>query len=160
MSWSRRRFLQVGMAGTVVLATAGYFARPRGDVVTALVPVVLAGSLPLDAAGKAQAVAETAAAFHRAVAGLTPAVQAEVAQLLALLRFMPTRLAFTGIASPLDEAAPADVAAFLERWRASRFDLLRVGYQALTQLLQAAWYDNPTSWRAIGYPGPPQSPGA
>ncbi len=160
MSWSRRRFLQVGVAGTVVLATAGYLARPRGDVITALVPVVLAGSLPQDPAGRARAIAETAAAFHRAVAGLTPAVQAEVAQLLALLRFMPTRLAFTGIASPIDEAAPAEVAAFLQRWRASRFDLLRASYQALTQLTQAAWYDNPSSWQAIGYPGPPRSVGA
>lgn len=160
MSWTRRRFLQVGVAGAAVLATAGYLARPRGDVIAALVPVVLAGSLPREAAARARAVAEIAAAFHRAVAGLTPAVQAEVAQLLGLLRFMPTRLAFTGIASPLDEAAPADMAAFLERWRTSRFDLLRASYQALTQLIQAAWYDNPSSWQAIGYPGPPRSLGA
>jgi hypothetical protein len=47
------------------------------------------------------------------------------------------------------------VAGFLARWRTSRFDLARAGYQALTQLIQAAWYDNPVAWRAIGYPGPP-----
>jgi len=87
---------------------------------------------------------------------LTPAVQAEVGQLLALLRFLPTRLALAGIASPLDEAPAADIAAFLDRWRESRFDLLRASYQALTQLIQAAWYDNPASWPAIGYPGPPK----
>jgi hypothetical protein len=151
----RRRFLQVGIAGTAVLATAGWLSRPRGGVVEALVPVVLEGSLPASGAERARAVRDVTEAFHRAVGGLTPAVQAEVGQLLALLRWMPTRLAFTGVASPLDEAAPGDVAAFLSRWRESRFDLLRAGYQALTQLIQAAWYDNPASWAAIGYPGPP-----
>jgi hypothetical protein len=83
-------------------------------------------------------------------------VQDEVGQLLALLRLLPSRLALTGIASALEDAEPAQIAAFLKRWRESRFDLLRAGYQALTQLLQAAWYDNPASWAAIGYPGPPQ----
>jgi hypothetical protein len=157
MSPGRRRFLQVGLAGTAVLATAGWFATSRGGVVEALVPVVLDGSLPAPGPERERAVRDVTEAFHRAVAGLTPAVQGEVAQLLALLRFAPTRLAFTGIAAPLDAAAPADIAAFLARWRASRFDLLRASYQALTQLIQAAWYDNPASWAAIGYPGPPRN---
>jgi hypothetical protein len=52
------------------------------------------------------------------------------------------------------------VSAFLARWRESRFDLLRAGYQALTQLVQAAWYGNPRAWGAIGYPGPPAVGGA
>ena len=152
---NRRRFLQVGAAGGALLLTAGWLARPRDGVVEALVPVVLEGSLPPPGPARARAIADVGEAFRRAVAGLTPAVQAEVAQLLALLQFMPTRLAFTGIAAPLHEADPRDIAAFLERWRASRFDLLRASYQALTQLIQAAWYDNPASWAAIGYPGPP-----
>jgi hypothetical protein len=157
MNPSRRRFLQVGVAGAAVLATAGWFAsRPRGGVVEALVPVVLAGSLP-PAPERQAAVRDVTEAFHRAVGGLAPDVQREVRQLLALLSFMPTRLAFTGIARPLDEADPADVARFLSAWRTSRFDLLRAGYQALTQLIQAAWYDNPMSWKAIGYPGPPRA---
>lgn len=157
MSPGRRRFLQVGLVGTALLATAGWLARPRGGVIEALVPVILDGSLPAPGPERVRAVRDVTEAFHRAVAGLTPSVQGEVAQLLALLRFAPTRLALTGIASPLDEAAPADIAAFLTRWRASRFDLLRASYQALSQLVQAAWYDNPASWAAIGYPGPPRS---
>ena len=153
----RRRFLQVGIAGAAVLATAGWISRPGGGVVEALVPVVLDGSLPAGGPERARAVRDVTEAFHRAVAGLAPAIQSEVSQLLALLAFMPTRLAFTGIASPLHEAAAADIAAFLSRWRESRFDLLRASYQALTQLIQAAWYDNPASWAAIGYPGPPKA---
>lgn len=153
----RRRFLQVGLAGAAVLATAGWLVgRPREGVVEALVPVVLAGSLP-PVPGEAAAVREVTEAFHRAVAGLAPEVQQDVRRLLSLLAFAPTRLAFTGIGAPLAQAPAAQVARFLSSWRTSRFDLLRAGYQALTQLIQAAWYDNPLSWKAIGYPGPPRA---
>ena len=43
-----------------------------------------------------------------------------------------------------------EIAAFLDRWRFSRFGIQRAGYQALIQLLQAAWYGNPISWSTIG----------
>jgi hypothetical protein len=82
-------------------------------------------------------------------------VQSEINDLLGLLHFAPTRYALAGIGSAWPEASTQDVSDFLARWRTSRFDLLRAGYQALTQLLQAAWYGNPRSWPAIGYPGPP-----
>ena len=154
---NRRRFLQVGLAGSAVLATAGWFAtRPPSGVVEALVPVVLSGSLPAPPAREA-AVRDVAEAFHRAIGGLAPEVQRELRQLLSMLAFLPTRVAFTGIVAPLEEARPEEIARFLSSWRASRFDLLRAGYQALTQLIQAAWYDNPLSWKAIGYPGPPRT---
>ena len=56
----------------------------------------------------------------------------------------------------IESASGKEISQFLARWRVSRFDLLRAGYQALTQLIQASWYDNPTSWSVIGYPGPPR----
>jgi hypothetical protein len=34
--------------------------------------------------------------------------------------------------------------------------LLQQGYQALHDLVLAAWYARPDSWPAIGYPGPPE----
>ena len=54
-----------------------------------------------------------------------------------------------------ESASGEESSQVLVRWRTSRFDLLRVAYQALTQLIQASWYDNPTSGSVIGYPGPP-----
>ena len=164
---TRRRFLQVGLAGTAVLVAARLLSpgAPRlpyrvldghsAEVIAALVPAVLAGSLPADPAARAGAIGDTVDAFDRAVSGLSPAVQAEIDQLLSVLRLAPTRIALAGITSSWKEASEAEVGAFLNRWRTSRFDLLRAGYQALTQLLQAAWYDNALSWHAIGYPGPP-----
>ena len=124
-------------------------------MVAAIVPVVLAGSLPEAGEARAKAIADTVDAFDRAVAGLSAAVQKEVEELFSVLRFAPTRLAFTGLWEPVEEAGAAEVAAFLRRWRSSRFEIQRAGYQALTQLIQASWYDNPASWAAIGYPGPP-----
>ena len=122
-------------------------------------PAVLAGALPAKEAERTGAIREVVEAFDRAVSGLSPAVQREIEDLLSLLRYAPTRIAFTGIGSSWEDAEVQSVAAFLARWRESRFDLLRAGYQALTQLLQAAWYGNPRSWPAIGYPGPPPVPG-
>lgn len=121
----------------------------------AIVPVVLAGSLPADAAARNAAVDQVIEAFDRAITGLSPAVQAEIGELLDVLRYAPTRVALAGITGSWAHASPESIAAFLQRWRTSRFDLLRSGYQALTQLIQAAWYDNPLAWKAIGYPGPP-----
>ena len=166
---TRRQFIKVGIAGAALLAAARYLDRPlaapagayrvlddnAAKIVRALIPVVLAGSLPNEEAARAHATAEVLAAFDRAVSGLAPAIQEELAQLFSFLNFAPSRLAFTGLWTPLDEAPPADIKAFLTRWRHSRFDLQRQSYEALTQLVQASWYDNPSSWKAIGYPGPP-----
>lgn len=164
---TRRRFLQVGLVGVAVIAIARTL-EPRGlpayfrvldggsePLVRALVPVVLAGSLPTREDERVVAIQEVVEAFDRAVSGLSPAIQDEIDDLLGVLRFGPTRLALTGLWAPLETASGAEIAQFLARWRTSRFDLLRAGYQALTQLIQASWYDNPASWDAIGYPGPP-----
>jgi hypothetical protein len=163
---TRRQFLQVGLAGAALLAAARLLERPapmpplrvldpsRAAIVGALAPVVLEGSLPSGEPGRGQALREVVAGFDAALALLPSAARDEVGQLLSLLAFGPARVLLAGVHVPLEEAAPRDIAAFLTRWRTSRFDLARAGYQALTQLLQAAWYDNPSSWPAIGYPGP------
>ena len=169
---TRRQFIQVGLAGAAVFATVRWLEgsqaaaaanfrfldAPGVVMVGAFVPVVLAGSLPEETAARARAIREVVEAFDRAVAGLSPAVQKEVDQLFGVLRFAPARLAFTGLWAPVEESPPEEVAAFLARWRHSRFEIQRAGYQALTQLIQASWYDNPASWAAIGYPGPPKLP--
>ncbi len=169
---TRRQFIKVGIAGAAVFATVRWLespqAAPAADfrfldasgvaMVTGFVPVVLAGSLPDEAQARARAVREVVEAFDRAVAGLSAAVQKEVDQLLGILRFPPARLAFTGLWAPVEESSQEEIGAFLTRWRRSRFEIQRAGYQALTQLIQAAWYGNASSWAAIGYPGAPVLP--
>ena len=167
---TRRQFLKVGLASGAVLAGAGWLALRRGRapatgygwldaraarIVTAIVPAVLEGALPEAPAARKQAIGEATAAFDRAISGLSPAVQEEIAQLFSLLGLAAGRFIVAGVRSEWHEATPEELHAFLRRWRESRFGLLRAGYQALTQLIQAAWYGNPSSWERIGYPGPP-----
>jgi hypothetical protein len=165
---TRRQFIKVGLGGAVVLAAVRFLDRPLAApaagfrvldaeatrMVTALVPVVLAGALPAEPAANARAIRETVEAFDRAVAGLTASVQEEVAQLFSFLGFAPTRI-FAGLWVPVEEATAEELQTFLTRWRFSTFQLQRAGYAALTQLIQASWYGNTAAWTTIGYPGPP-----
>jgi hypothetical protein len=166
---SRRRFLQGGLAAAAALFALRVLegappppARPyraldpaSARIVAAIAPVVLAGALPASGPAREAAVGRVVEGVDRAIAGFDRPVREELSRLLGLLRFAPARLALAGLWRPLEEARGEDIAAFLARWRESRFDLLRAAYQALTQLAQAAWYDDAEAWARIGYPGPP-----
>jgi hypothetical protein len=173
---TRRQFLKAGIAGGALLvavrAAYGPFAPDptvaedagfayavldgkARTVVAAVVPVMLAGALPVDSAQQEHAITAVVRGVDQAISGLPPAVQEEVAQLFALLGFPLTRRLLAGVASPWLQASPDAVRAFLERWRASRFSLLRSAYAALHELIMAAWYGNPMAWPGIDYPGPP-----
>jgi len=172
---TRRTFLVAGLAGSAALVTAWWLrgtreqAPPSGAlapllsldpealaIVAAIVPAMLDDALPSAPAEHAAAVAETVANVARAIGGLPPATQKELGQLFSLLALAPTRIALARVDSPWGEARPDEVSAFLDRWRTSRWKLLRSAYDALHQLVYAAWYGNPKSWPAIGYAGPPR----
>jgi hypothetical protein len=166
---SRRQFIQVGVAGAAILAAARWLDRSeaaaapapyrfldaRGAAATAALIPVIVTTLPTETAARARAIEETVSAFDRAVSGLSPAVRKEVDELFSILRFTPMRVMLTGLWAPLEESPQEEIAAFLTRWRFSSFDIQRAAYQALNQLLIAAWYGNAASWGAIGYPGAP-----
>src|SRR5262245_10214580 len=169
---TRRTFLLAGVAGTAALVAAAWLRNTRvapgtagtgaalsadaDDVLSAVVPVFLAGALPADADAAKRSVRETIANIGVAIAGLPPAAQRELAQLFSLLGFAPARIALARVSPAWRDASTDDVAAFLERWRTSDFLMFRSAYGALHQLVFAAWYGNPASWPAIGYPGPPR----
>ena len=170
---TRRTFLLAGIGGASVLAAAGWLrgrsapsplqgaastpilAPDAFAVLTAVTPAFLAGALPDDPAAASAAIRKTVDNVGIAIAGLAPAAQQELGQLFALLGFAPARMALARVTSPWSEARDAEIAAFLERWRTSGFLLFQSAYAALHQLVFAAWYGNPDSWPAIGYPGPP-----
>ena len=170
---TRRTFILAGVTGAATLAAAAWLRSGRvapvdpaagapalgqdaDAVLASVVPVMLAGALPADAAAATRAAHETLVAVGTAIAGLPPAAQRELAQLFALLGFAPARIALAGVMPGWREAGSAEITAFLERWRDSRFLMFRSAYAALHQLVFAAWYGNPASWAAIGYPGPPE----
>jgi len=162
---ARRRFLKTGIAGALLLATAGAawrLARPSApagtaalddgarQVLAAIVPVILAGVLRPGTADVAAAVERTAVA----VAGLPLDTQQEIRDLFALLTLAPARRLLAGVPGGWSKARPEDVAAFLQSWRLHRVKLLRSAYQALHDLVAGPWYAHESSWTAIGYPGP------
>jgi hypothetical protein len=170
---SRRTFITTGILGAAALATAHWLRGPHapaGDaslrvldadaqaIMGALVPVLLAGALPVAADARTQAVAATVRGIDMAITGLWPSAQDELRQLFALLALPPARLAIARVSEPWDRASEADVRACLDRFRGSSLTLLRSAYAALHQLTFAAWYGNPASWARIGYPGPPELP--
>ncbi|MHB8145486.1 MAG: hypothetical protein ACYDG0_06465 [Vulcanimicrobiaceae bacterium] len=173
--FTRRQLIRTGIAGAVVLAVAGVGYQLYSDeraappdahaykvldtearvIVGAIAPAMLAGALPSAKEPRALAIRAVVRGFDTAVAGLSPSVQGEVHQLLSLLGFPLTRWTVAGVWAPWHEASVAEVDGFLTRWRYSSFAMLRSGYDALHQLVNAAWYGNAESWPAIGYAGPP-----
>lgn len=155
---TRRQFLQTGLAGGLLLGIAGC-TRPsadgrRGTVIAAIAPVMLAGAL--DQGEARTAIARTVSAVETAIAGLALPAQKEIGELFDLLAFAPTRALAAGLWTDWPQATPGEIAAFLESWRHSRFDLLKSGYAALHDLIFGAWYAAPENWPTIGYPGPPE----
>lgn len=166
---TRRRFIQAGVAGTLVLAAAGAWlgqraARrsegwPRLDdtargLVAALAPVLLAGALPQR--GREAAIGELVGRVEQAIGRLGAAAQRELLELFTLLGFAPARIVLAGVMSPWPQADPRQVARFLERLRGSRLASLQSGYHALHDLVIGSWYAGEQAWAAIGYPGPPE----
>lgn len=153
---NRRTWIGTGIAATLLLGAGAIYERPLQDddasILGAIAPVMLGSALPKDEASL-QAVID---GFHTAVAGLSPSVQDEVAQLFTLLRVAPLRMIATGVMRPWRSASADEIARFLESWRYSGIAKLRSAYDALHQLTIAAWYGNPKSWPRTGYPGPPK----
>jgi hypothetical protein len=149
---ARGALLRYGAGGAVLLAAGGCAASsPPDAMLRAVARTMLSGALPDNGAALDDAVA----GVHTAIAGLPPAVQGEIGQLFGLLQFPLTRRIFAGV-PPWERASDTDVAAFLQRWRTSRAALMRSGYQALHQLVMAAWYGQDEAWTRIGYAGPPR----
>ena len=168
---TRRQLIQTGIAGSVLLSLAactrsnapfadeGYRYRMLTagdrDLIAAVTGAMLAGAFPNDATGRRNAIVRTVRGVDVAMDGLTPRVVDELRQLFGLLEFAPARGFAAGIWSSWSNAGDRDVTQFLTRWRYSGVALFRSGYQALHQLVMAAWYGDATSWNRIGYPGPP-----
>lgn len=167
----RRRLLKVGVFGSAVLAAAGggvalsgkpalcagclWLRREDRAVLMAIVPVMLAGALPADRIRHDAMVAEIVSGVDFTIAHFPPTVRDEIRQLFWLLESSFMRPLLTGIWTDWPAAEVAEIHDFLQSWKVSGLDLLRVGYLALHDLIAGAWYANPQSWQRIHYPGPP-----
>ena len=165
MALSRRTFLKAGLVGTLALAAGGGIyrlaygtAQPHrfaldGEAraaIDAIIPAMLAGAVP---AGSA-AIAAATERVHQAILGLPLSTQKEIQDLFGLLALAPARRFIAGMTDGWADASVEQVGAFLQGWRMHRFATLQVAYHALHDLVLGAWYADPSSWTAIGYPGP------
>ena len=170
---TRRQFIKAGLIGGAALTAAGVFysrslkeapsaAVPRGltlqerAIIAALVPAILAGALPESGEARAKAIAQTVDGVGVAIAGLSAAAQKELSELFAILGVAPGRVLLARLWPSWEQASTAEIAAFLQGWRESRFALLRSAYAGLHDLVLGAWYGNPDTWAGIDYPGPPE----
>lgn len=167
---NRRQFVKAGLLGGAMLAAGGAWvawrdvrdadaslpARDRvAEILGAIAPVLLAGALPADTLQRGSALAGVTSGVKEVIAAFPPAVRSEVNDLFRLLDIRIARRLLTGIPDGWRDADPADIKAFLDRWRWSRIALLQSGYFALHDLVLGAWYASESSWDKLGYPGPP-----
>jgi hypothetical protein len=167
MGTSRRTFLKAGGLAALALAGGGALYRAMhpaaphrfafdGEARAALhaiAPAILAGALP-QGAGREAALGGAIDGVHAVILGLPPATQKEVQDLFGLLALAPARRLLTKVSGGWEHARIDEVNAFLQDWRFHRLGLLRSAYHALHDLVLGAWYAQPASWSATGYPGP------
>jgi len=163
----RRSFLQTGLLGAIALATGGAVYRQLNPppleryafddkaraIVAALVPAIVGLALPAEDAARRAALAGAVDRVAGAIGGLPLATQKEVADLFALLSLAPASRLLAGIGD-WSSATPQQLTEFLQRWRTHRFEMLQTAYHALHDLVLGAWYADPSSWAAAGFPGP------
>ncbi|TDR73027.1 hypothetical protein [Paludibacterium purpuratum] len=161
---TRRQLIKTGLLGGVLIAGAGWWARPDGDLVAALPwpmafltahdAMLLSVVAPVMLAVEGLDAPLVVRGVDQAIAALPLALQRELRQLFDLLANRWGRRYVAGVVEPWHRADPADIAHFLQAWQLSRWQLLRTGYQALHALINAAWYGDPISWPGMGYQRP------
>lgn len=167
----RRTLIKVGVAAGALLAVAGgtlallqparvggRLSEPAQGLLGALARGVLGSLWPADVAGQAAALSALAGRFESTVAGLTPGQQAEVDELLTIAVSAPGRLALFGLTSSWAQASTEQVTASLQAMRLSGLALRQQAFHAVRDLINAAWFADPGTWAAIGYPGPRAMP--
>lgn len=164
MRITRRQLLKTGVAGSLLLACSGWlnsagvraFTAAEREMLAAIADAMLDGVLPRNREQRALLLATTVDGVGRVVNALSAATQREISELFGLLVLAPGRWVLAGVSTSWRNASREEVRDFLETWRFSRIALLQSAYAALHDLCYGAWYAQPASWEAIGYPGPPR----
>ncbi len=162
----RRTLLKVGIITGAVLALAGgslALIQParrdgmlteRGRAVfAALAPAVLDSLLPQDGANRQAAIQALLGRVEATIAGMPPAMQAEVDELITLIGSAGGRLALVGLRRDWAEASAREVTAALQGLLESSLALRQQVFHALRDLTISAYMSDAAAWVTIGYPG-------
>jgi hypothetical protein len=163
----RRTLLKVGIGAGVLLSLAGGTlallqpARRDGrltpaaqTMIAALARAVLAGLLPSGATEQATALQGLVQRIEQTIAGMPPAMQAEVDELLTIAASAPGRIGLLGLTPGWAEASNEQVTQALQALRTSSLGLRQQAFHALRDIINAAWFADSATWASIGYPGP------
>lgn len=167
MADSRRGFLTKGMLGTAVVALGGVglsqWEGPRQHQPSGALAVLTPFSFAVVAAAAEAAVGDPAvnpvAVAHgvdAALAHSSAESQADIQALAQTLNSPVLGLLLDGRPRPFLALTVEERRAALMQWRHSRLPLRSSGANALRKLCVAAHYAQPSTWVAMGYPGPPQ----
>lgn len=161
---NRRHLLAVGGATAALLALGGGAiawwrpARVSGqlqpDALLMLCKVAEAVLGPVLPAEPTAALQQHLGRLQVTIAGMPPAMQAEVDQLLTLLLSPPGRQWLLGLSSPWPQATASELHDALQAQRESRVALRQQVFHALRDLTNAAYFAEPATWQVMGYPGP------
>ncbi len=163
----RRTLLTVGLATGALLAVAGAslalitparregkLTEPAKAMLLAVAKAVLDTTLPSQATAQARALDGYLVRLHDTVAGMPPAIQAELDELVTIAASAPGRFALVGLRSSWGTATVAEVADALRSMRDSSLALRQQAFHALRDLTNGAYFADRSTWPAIGYPGP------
>lgn len=168
--WSRRRFIFVGIAGTLAAGAALVLPRmarsgatpkgsalvqEHGDMLRVVAAAVLGSALPLDTESRAAELSRVLAATGALIDNFPPSTRREVGDLFGLLALKPARMILGFSGNWQDSEVPA-VAEFLAALRDSSFGLKQQAYFALHDMVLGSFYAEPKTWAPTGYPGPPK----
>jgi hypothetical protein len=166
-SMHRRTLLQLGLASAAVLIVAGGAAAlvapgleegklsaAGRHVFQAIGRAVLDGSLPADPGAAQIALGGMLERIDALAQMLPPHAQAELSQLLALLDTAAGRMAVAGLATDWPDASVAQIQSALQSMRVSSVALRQQAYQALHDIVGAAYFSDARAWELLGYPGP------
>jgi hypothetical protein len=168
---SRRSLIKRGVVGGALLAAGGAgFLALRGGATVPLPPDGLLVFTPgqfsvLDAVSRRMVRPRpgwpsvdqvgVARAVDRIASRVEPSAQKELGQLLGLFENGLTGFLFGGRTRPFTLLDGAEQDRVLLEWRDSRLAVRRTGYAVLRTLVLAGYYQSPSIWPAVGYPGPP-----
>ena len=163
----RRTWLKLGAVSATVLILAGGATAllPPGlqqgrlcpgaqDVFAGVARAMLDGTLPQERAAAQVALSSLIARIDALVQALPPHAQAELSQLLGILSTGLGRRTLASLAPDWRSASVTEVQQALQSMRSSRLALRLQSYQALHDIVGAAYFSEAGTWPALGYPGP------
>jgi hypothetical protein len=124
------------------------------NVFGAIGRAVLDGSLPSEPGAAQIALAGMLDRVDALTQMLPPHAQAELSQLLALLDTAPGRFGMAGLAEDWPDASVVQIQNALQSMRVSNIALRQQAYQALHDIVGAAYFSDASAWHLLGYPGP------